>query len=262
MNWIAIAIGVATGVLATQPTETTRAEPDALCLALFNEFILGYKVSDVDRYAATQLIVSRGRERGFMSHVLSEFRKRGELTEMRCVRILGKALEIDAVARDIIDAERRGEKVMGAWVPHVVLGPPIVAELLERASQTDRNRLDHCVIALARARDAQAIPFLSRVLSDKIASAGVRFHAAVGLAGLGEAVGVEWLIEHSEDEQDYVSNAWPAHVPDISLRTCCQYALRQISDDKSRTTKSEWREWWKLAETRPQTPKAVVLVER
>jgi hypothetical protein len=256
-------------VLGVQP-QTSRQDlgaktpqpPDALCETLFDLYIRGRMVQGADEYAATRLIVSRGRENGFMHIVLDEWRKFDEHTEFKCVRILGKALAIDATARDLIEEEKQG--IVSQWGPTIALDEEVVDELLERARDANRAIFGHYVIAFARARDPRASEFFKSVLRDRENSTSQQteqFHAAVGLAGLGEARGVEWLIEHSEDTSGQVYDAWPPRAVDFRISTCCQAALRNMSGEFDPKSKVEWQQWWRGAQGQFDKRRAVRLIE-
>ncbi len=86
----------------------TRAEPDAICAALFREYIAGpHMIPTEDVLAASDLIASRGRTTGFWNSVLEGMRSAKGWDEALCVRILGKMLEDDAQAREILRSTPR-----------------------------------------------------------------------------------------------------------------------------------------------------------
>ena len=71
-----------------------------------------------------------------------------------------------------------------------------------------------------------------------------KFHAALGLAQLGDAAGFHWLIAHSADVQLAVSNALPAQGSNANRDTYYTAALQQLSGNKDLRTKEEWEVWW------------------
>ena len=76
-----------------------------------------------------------------------------------------------------------------------------------------------------------------------------RFHAAVGLAQLGESDGFEWLIANCENTSGSVTNAWPKGAPPGGgLGACCTESLRQLSGERARTSEVEWRAWLTTAD--------------
>ena len=76
-----------------------------------------------------------------------------------------------------------------------------------------------------------------------------RFHAAVGLAQLGESDGLEWLIVNCEDTSGSVMNAQPKGAPPGGgLGACCTESLRQLSGERARTSKLECRAWLTTAD--------------
>ena len=159
--------------------------------------------------AATHLVAERGRETGFWKNVLAELKRNDEHSEIGCVRVLGKMLATDAAARDVIRRRKETGEV-SARIAAVCLGPEVVTELLERGRNADRFEIDHYTIALARARMSEARDFFKSILhatKAPIINAGqakgvdsgptgpyhsesTRFHAAVGLAQLGDSESV------------------------------------------------------------------------
>ena len=76
-------------------------------------------------------------------------------------------LATDAAARDAI--RRRNETgEVSAWAPTVCLAPDVVTELLKRAQQADRFRIDDYTIALARSRTPEAKEFFRSILSTPV----------------------------------------------------------------------------------------------
>jgi len=75
-----------------------------------------------------------------------------------------------------------------------------------------------------------------------------KYHAAVGLAQLGNADGFEWLIANSEDPLPTISNAWPDRVPNLNLDVCSVAALQDLSGETAPKTKQEWETWWDKAD--------------
>jgi hypothetical protein len=155
-------------------------------------------------------------------------------------------LAIDAAARDAIRREKETGEI-GQWRASVALGSEVVAELVSRGEKADRFRADHYAIALARARVPDAINFFRMILRDEGAEHhldSTKFHAALGLAQLGDAAGFDWLIAHSADVQLAVSNALPAQGSNANRDTYCTAALQQLSGNKDLRTKEEWEVWW------------------
>jgi hypothetical protein len=145
----------------------------------------------------------------------------------------------------------------------VYLGPEVVAELLERGIKAERHRIDHYVIALARARAPEARDFFTMVLDQRRPippgtppgvdfpagfrySDGARFHAAVGLAHLGQPAGYQWLVANCEDPNGHVQFARPYFADRSDIGICCRAALRQLSGGKTLATRGEWEAWWRL----------------
>ena len=251
---------------------------DEISKLLFDSYIARPgKISTDTVMAASQIIAERGRESGFWRNVLAELKKENEQNEIGCVRILGKMLATDAAARDSIRRQKETGEV-GAWLATVNLGPEVVAELLARGQKADRFRIDHYTIALARARVPEARDFFTSILHAQFASGGegpgtvpsgrvyhldtTRFHAAVGLAQLGEPAGIEWLIAYCEDINGHVASARPyGSSRGGSLGSCCMVALEHLSEKRGLTTKAEWEAWWKTADKAALRQRAVVLAD-
>jgi hypothetical protein len=259
-----------------------RQLEDSVTQQLFDQYIARQgKIDSESIKAATHLVAVRGRGTGFWKTVLAELKRGNEHSEIGCVRVLGKMLAIDAAARDVI---RRQEEtgVVSAWAASVCLGPEVVTELIERGGKADRFRIDHYTIALARARMPQARDFFKSILNAGSSQSGpyvtqpipdrdatqpptatpgklvetapasmnhldsTRFHAAVGLAQLGESTGIDWLIEHCEHCEGSVMHAWPVGATrGGDLCACCQEALRHLSGEQSLKSKAEWTQWSK-----------------
>lgn len=260
------------------PWEMAAAQAPAVepvTAQLFEQYVARQaKIDGESVMAATHLVAARGRETGFWKIVLAELQQENPDSEIGCIRVLGKMLATDAAARDAI--QRRDETgEISAWLPTVCLGPEVVAELLQRGRRADRFRMDHYVIALARARTPAAKEFFLEVLRapaepvDPLATPphSVRhldstcFHAAVGLAQLGEAEGFDWLIAHCEFSQGTVTNAWPGVSRRGNLSDCCQEALRQLSDQRPSASAAEWASWRQSVDLQRLPRRAVVFLD-
>ena len=232
---------------------------------LFEQYVArNGKINSESVRAATHLVAERGRGTGFWKHVLAELKRNNQPSEIGCVRVLGKMLAMDASARNSIRRQKETGEV-STMMQAVYLGPEVVTELLERGRQADRHRIDHYTIALARAQVPQARDFFKSVLRATKApvinpvraqaadsaptgpyhSESTRFHAAVGLAQLGDSEGIAWLIANCEFGQGTVTNARPQGSRPGNLSACCLEALRHLSGENSRTSKAEWESWSK-----------------
>lgn len=220
--------------------------PDDICQRLFETYIARRgKINTSSIMAASHIVAERGRNTGFWRTVLEELRKGKEKSEAGCVRVLGKMLSIDAAARDVIRREKEtGE--LSQWKAGVRLGPEVVKELIARGDKADRF-LSHYAIALARARVPETMGFFRMILREDRNmnhNPTVNFYAAVGLAQLADAEGMEWLIENSEGRLHTVKCAWPSDVADWNLSTSCVAALRMLSGEGNLSTKLDWEAWW------------------
>jgi len=233
--------------------------PDDISQQLFETYIArGRMVNTSTRMAAAHIVAERGRASGFWRTVLKELQKGDEGSEVGCAHVLGKMLAVDARARDVIRREKETGQIR-SWSAAVCLGPEVVQELIRRGQKTERFRVDHYAIALARARVPEATEFFQMILRDEVGRGqdSAKFHAAVGLAQLGEADGFVWLIAHSDNIQGHVSNAWPSRMSEAkNLGGCCGAALRQVSGEDLKT-KQDWESWWEKV-NRKTLPKSHV----
>ena len=265
-----VCLAVATAFFGTAIAQDLTS--DELTRQLFEQYVARQgKINTESVLAATHLVAERGRQNGFWRNVLAELQHNDGQSEIGCVRVLGKMLATDAAARDAI--RRRNETgEVSAWAPTVCLAPDVITELLKRAQHADRFRIDHYTIALARSRTPEAKEFFRSILSTPVPnnpfderSTGpyhlttTRFHAAVGLAQLGESDGLEWLIANCEDTSGSVMNARPKGAPPGGgLGACCTESLRQLSGERTRTSKFEWRAWLTTADKKTLPKHAVI----
>jgi len=233
--------------------QTPEGKPDQICQLLFDAYIVRRgKINTSTIMAASHIVAERGRNTGFWRNVLSELQKGNEESEIGCVCVLGKMLSIDAAARDVIRRENETGEVF-QWSASVCLGPVVVEELIARGKKADRFRVNHYAIALARARFLKASDFFQMILRDdngKHYMPTAKFHAAVGLAQVGDSAGFEWLIANSGDPLPKISNAWPSGVHNLNLDTCCQAALQSLSGEKGLKNRVDWERWWKEVDKR------------
>ena len=223
---------------------------DPISEQLFENYIVrGGKVSTSSLMAASHLIAQRGHNTGFWKVVWKEWQKNNPRTEVGCVRILGQILEIDASARDAIAREQKGGPP-SAWVPTIAFGAEVIDELIRRGEAATSPNVDHYLIALARSRLPQARVFFEKVLrgdGGKRFTRSEQFHAALGLAQLGQPAGYRWLIEHSEDPLVNVFNARPLR----PARGSTEYViatLQQLAENHTLRTKADWQQWLTKAE--------------
>ena len=220
--------------------------PDDISQQLFETYIArGRMVSSSTRLAAAHIVAERGRNSGFWRTILKELQKGDEGSEVGCVHVLGKMLAVDARARDVIRREKETGEVR-QWRAAVCLGPEVVQELIRRGQKTERFRVDHYAIALARARVPPATEFFRMILRDEIGKGqdSAKFHAGVGLAQLGEADGFAWLVAHTDRINGFVANAFPSRMSGAKhLGGCCVAALQQLSGENLKT-KGDWESWW------------------
>jgi hypothetical protein len=279
-RWLLLVLCWASLTSLSGIADAQERPPDEISKLLFETYLDGpRKINTSTIMAASQIVADRGRTSGFWRQVLAELKSDDEHSEVNCVRILGNMLATDAAARDAIRRQKETGEVT-AWIPSVELGPEVVRELIERGKQADRFRMDHYAIALARARVPEAKNFFASILSAETGPPtvvgaqkepaplsvrhldGTRFHAAVGLAQLGDPVGIEWLMANCEDPNGFVQHARP-YLADRggSIGTCCQAALQRLSNRSDLTTNDEWEAWWKTADKAALANRAVEYVD-
>jgi hypothetical protein len=285
-------------LLFTVPAGAQDRQPDELTRQLFEQYLRGGKIDTASVMAATQLVAERGRENGFWKDILAELKRNNQNSEIECVRVLGKMLATDAVARDAIRRSNKPGEPSQQGIPRVCLEPEVVTVLLERGGKADRFQIDHYAIALARARVPDAHDFFKSILrattpGDPFGPApsttsrrdttttpvtkpdgskvtnfaptnpyhleSTRFHAAVGLAQLGDSEGIDWLIANCGYSEGTVLSGRPQGAPPGGgLSACCVKALRQLSGERTQTSKTEWAAWWKSADKKRLLDHAVV----
>jgi hypothetical protein len=243
---LAVLALLACPVWSAEPSDQYRP-PDPICQALYDEYVLkGTKDAAGMVIPASEIIVARGRSTGFWKTVLAGLGEAKEgWDEVRYVRILGKMLTIDARGREIIESGN-ADKVQQSL--GICLPKDVVPELIDRAQKSKDIALDAYTIALCRARDTRAKELFLDLLKQNDIDVSVQFHAALGLAELGDTTGVDWLIAHSDDDSaNTVSLAWPQYVPDHSIGASCVAALGVLSGQRHLKTKAEFAKWWKTA---------------
>jgi len=251
--------------IAVAAPEEPPGEPDRICRTLFDEYVVGRgKINSSTRHAAEHIVAERGRTNGFWGNVFRESQVREDTAQIACVRVLGKMLELDALARDAQRWTEETGKPLQGGVPSIHLGPEVVKDLVARGEKADGLWVDHYVIALTRARVPEARELFRRLVTEDPDLRGresTRFHAAVGLVQLGDPAGFEWLIANAGDPTHTVSNAWPRRVSSYSLDVCCMAALRELVGQDAPRTRLEWDSWWRQADRSKLAPRRVELVE-
>ncbi|MGK0187739.1 MAG: hypothetical protein ACI9R3_003529 [Verrucomicrobiales bacterium] len=220
---------------------------DPLSHSLFHRYIAGKggkKIQAAPVDAAIELIAGQGRMSGYWKAVLDEWRSGDQKSEIGCVRILGKMLETDADARHTIRRNKLG--LSTAWVPFIRLPPGLVEEMVPRGRTAERHVLNHYAIAFARANVPEAREFLEWLVHEE---SGATFHAAIGLANLGDSTGFEWLIAHLGDDHRSRSTIYnDMHLPMPSwsnpLNVSCLKVLQALSGENELQSQEEWQAWW------------------
>lgn len=261
---VVVGSGLCFGGVASSDGRSEHVDVDELSQQLFETYIARRgKINSSTYRAAAQIVAERSRNSGFWRSILTELQKGKEENEMGCVHVLGKMLAVDARARDVIRREKETGQIR-QWKATVCLGPEVVQELIKRGQKAERSRVDQYAIALARARVPPATEFFRMVLRDEIGRGNdsAKFHAAVGLAQLGEADGFAWLVAHTDRSNGFVANAYPSRMSGAKhLGGCCVAALQQLSGENLKT-KGDWESWWERVDRKTLPKNPVDLVEQ
>jgi len=223
-------------------------ESDVVCEALLRDYVLNTgKIESRSVNAATQLLGVRGRGKDYWKVVLRHFKEsdakgRTAVQSSRLLTVLTIMLEYDGRARWLLS--RPEELRQSAWVPQITLSEEVLDTIIERASTVDRNHLDAHLVAVVVAHDHRAKPFLKSILEgkDERIDQGTRFHAAVGLAELGDGAGFRWLVEANP-----MGEIWSAPHLDAPNGSCLESRVQALNDltGLKKKTIEEWQAWWK-----------------
>lgn len=261
--WVVLVAGVLLFVMGLSARDA-ESHPDGLSRMLFDAYIVTVYNNTETVQAASHIIAERGRHSGFWRQVLEELRKNNEADEGRCVDILGRMLETDALARDAIKREKETGR-SGQWAASVCLGPEVMRELISRGEKADSTLAGRYAIALARARVPEAADFFQTVLQDDTGKyhymGTAKFYAAVGLAQLGDPAGIAWLIAQSENRNLDIGDAYPRGVRHSKSDTYVTLALRQLTGQQNLTTRQEWEAWWERAGSKAYPKRRVEIMD-
>jgi hypothetical protein len=261
---LAILAGVVLVLVSGLVAQDAEPQQDQLCRMLFDTYMTGRgKIQTRTITAASHIVAERGRDSGFWRHVLKELQRNNEASELGCVRVLGKMLEVDALARDVIKREKETGQV-GQWAASVCLGPDVVRELISRGEKADSSRVGYYAIALARARVPESVDFFRMILrdgADRYDMDTAKFYAAVGLAQLRDPAGMMWLIAQSDNRNLDVRNAYPRGIRYAISDTYVTMALRRLTGQENLTTQQEWEAWWERADSKAYPKSRVEIVD-
>lgn len=235
-----------------------QGERDALCQMLFDQYILSdsARIPEKQIEAAQEILASRGRHE-FWKLTFEELRKNNQWNEKRCIDLLGRIYEYDADARPYSKPGGTLANTMPS-TPSVCIPENVAPELIIRARFAQQYLFDHYLVALVRAQDDRCKDLFAEVLKGKEwtkYSKSEEFHAAIGLANMGDTAGVEWLIEHCENSGESVYLAGPATGQGLGIN--CVGALRSLAKRSDLSKKADFEEWWKGV-PRPFVPESKV----
>lgn len=245
-NWQIPLVALACWFLMTDVAHAQDKSNDQLCRLLFDTYICRkLKTNTKTLKAASHIIAERGRTNGFWRVVLQELETNKSENEVLLVQILGAMLASDTSARGRMSAAAKGFPIQQFDPPR--LDSSVIETLIERSRQVDFRLVDHYVIAISRAEMQSSRGYFLSILraDDKLTYKEVskKFHAAIALARLGDAEGLEWLISNTDKRVGGVRNYRPLGAKSGGLDSCCQETLSQLSRLKRDTDKETWRKW-------------------
>lgn len=126
--------------------------------------------------------------------------------------------------------------------------------LMDRYTKADFQHEAMYVTALARSRVPEPTEHFRDILVNRTTDGGTVKHsptteywAAVGLAQLGDPLGVERLVGHSEGFSGSLDAPYPVGVNNDNIKSSSIVVLRMLSGEIELTTREELRESWKGA---------------
>lgn len=130
----------------------------------------------------------------------------------------------------------------------------VLAQIIRCGRTADRSDIDNYVLALRAAHHPATSDFLRDVLRHETkwkdhqggSWGDAKFHAAVGLAELGDAAGWNWLIAAATPNEfgidDTVYRGAHVSVTTGSLRANCKAALMDLAG--LQVAPASWTDWW------------------
>lgn len=277
---------------------------DMVTEQLFRQYVVGRgKISTRTVNAAIELVAARGQSPAFAQAVVLEFERSCEDENASSIlknlmELISKMLAVDGNQRWIYElAHRNGQTKQIATTAGPSPSPTdekiyyrqseMLERVISRGRQANRHNIDAFVIAVRQAHHPRGKQFLLDVLQNQPdpLSRGLtvdplqgkwpdnlggtwldaKFHAAVGLAELGEHAGVEWLIKQSELNDFGVGSMSASlfHAPhrkaaSSNLRESCLHALADLFELPATSDSKQWTAWWAANKDHFQ-PKSVAL---
>jgi hypothetical protein len=244
------------------PPAFTSNENDVVCQKLLDEYILKPgKIPSDDIDAAVQLITSRAKL-GFWRTVFKQFQesKGNDYAENNLLKILTKMLANDGYDNWLRDhPEEAKQSAIARWFH---LPDEVLDTVIARAKEASPQKFDAYVVAIVAANDKRSKDFLLETLrageaanlpvpaanlgarpprDPKFILFDVQFHAAVGLAELGEPAGLTWLVESRPAPGLSKVLHWFGEGDLLKSRI---RSLQDLTGLKLETLE-EWQAWWK-----------------
>ena len=271
-----------------------RATPqqiDATTKALYAQYISRPgKIETTSVQAAIELVAARGhRDPKFRALLVEDFVRSCKEDKFGNVRRKLLDLVAKVLMRDGGMRWQRNEEKRTADIGQRALPPDaslyresqLLGHLVEYGRKCNASEIDAFVFAVRQAHHPKGKQFLLDVLhnpsnSDPFGNAAkgkwpdnqggswrdARFHAAIGLAELGVKDGVRWLIERARANRFGLDDSVFCHPHALaksgSLRTNCDYALRDLSQGDRRRPRDTWDKWWR-EKAATFTPRRVTL---
>ncbi len=283
--WQTVVVGTLLPI-ASASAQQIDSKQDVVLQTLFDQYVnVKGKLPTAEVQAAIELVAARGaRDRDFMRMVLGELEKRSQTDNDRTIRrnllaVVSKWLEAGGSLRwqsDQALQARNAERAAGQ-MPAVMwhANSPMLFKVIELGRLADRSDIDVYVLAVRGAHHPQGESFLLDVLGNRQAGGDpfefykhhpappapekawsdsmggswrdAKFHAAVGLAELGDSRGIEWLIA-AVQPNDFgidgtVYRGTHAKAPGGSLRENSLYVLADLFGLPPTTTGPDWKAW-------------------
>ena len=213
---------------------------------LFRQYIaVGYRIQTAEVDAAVELVATRGiDDANFVRSVLVEFDKSWDQdqphSKRKTLAVLSRMLGICGIRR--YNQGRNGESV---FLPPPAHESEILKKVINRGRLATAD-VDEFVMCVIRSGHPDGKPFLQDVLSNS--SGAEKFHAAVGLAALGDSTGVDWLLELADPTKqagdESVNRGTHFYAEGDSLRENSLLVLSSLAGMGIDGAFNQLRDWW------------------
>lgn len=262
---------------------------------LFRQYITAYgKIATEQVNAAIKRVARRGAsDAEFTKLVIEEFKENYDARNGRGVKrnvltLMGRMLAFHGARRWQQEYFERtgqiGQAALPGGVEHLSAHEAaMLDQILTRGRKADRGNIAEFVMAIRLAHHPRGKQFLLVVLQNPSSTAGpfedatqkgkwpdtvgggwsdAEFLAAVGLAELGESIGVEWLIQQTRPNNfgldDTLYKGGHLRAKTDGMRENCNCVLADLSELRLDSGFAGWTEWWS-ANKKAFSPRAVSL---